>query len=83
MQKEFIRNAINDNVPKLPLPVVLDDFEGIRSAHANATVEKIYQTDENGQISPEETEVNKKLLSSTLHIVAGLFYKLITTFKHS
>lgn len=52
--------------------------------HVDATGVGIIQTDENGQmLSPEETETNNKLLLSTFHIVAGLFYKLITTFKHS
>jgi len=111
LQKEFIRNAINDAVNEnvqIPLPVEndllnTDEFvSGIQLPLGNSTVEQVDPIPARQVLSlrgvrskppivsatSEETQSSdgtnaEKLHILELNIIARLFFKLITTFKHS
>lgn len=78
LQKEFIRNALNDKNPseKFALPLAVDDYEPLTMFESAATVEDDSQ-------SSSATDVEGKMRTALLQLVAEIFFKLITTFKHT
>lgn len=112
LQKEFIRNAINDAINEdieIPLVIENDDscndasvpaFGMLSGSDANVPVEPIpgrqvlslrgvrskppiIKTSNEGPVSSNVDSEIEKLHTIELNIIARLFYKLITTFKHS
>lgn len=121
MQKEFIKNAINDSVTEdITLPLAIEDYDTFKkqkhldsqndreametekgdgekipmptrqvlSLRGNDTKSsKLFSYDSSKSTdAKDETEDEKEheiIQTATLRTVAALFYKLITTFKHS
>ncbi|XKL65922.1 hypothetical protein PGB90_009342 [Kerria lacca] len=96
--KEFIRNSINDNITdELTIPPAIDDYETFKLVTAEeflyADKTQNLELSENNDVSAVQTismlsvipesENDIKLYTATFGIVARLFFKLITTFKHS
>lgn len=114
LQKEFIRNAINDNDAEMLLvPFAVDEYEILKfiknkehilqgeqpaGSYSCVTTESVLPARQVLSLRGESTKPSSRtgesqysvadleeneIRTAILYTVAALFYKLITTFKHS
>lgn len=119
MQKEFIKNALNDSLTKdIAIPAAIDEYDTFvkQKRSQDMEVEPNEGEKSDDKVPPTVTPIptrqvlslrgtggskptpsgsntnglvtetlndSERLQTTALHTVAALFYKLITTFKHS